>query len=113
MLDVDYKQNCIYRCVPIDVKEVVKKLQSSADSSSVRDIALITYSLENLNHSKKTLFGYALKGRANQKGFLQNLGGEPIGRNSVLLPYENLEDIKEFFATWQVKYEVRRFIEIK
>jgi len=73
---------------------------------------LVTYSLENLDHSKKTLFGYALKGRTGQKGFVHGINGEAIGRNNVLVPINNLDKIKEFFATWKVKYEVRKFIEL-
>ena len=33
-------------------------------------LILITYGLENLDHIKKTMFGYALKGRSEDKGLL-------------------------------------------
>ncbi|MBW2971039.1 hypothetical protein KY320_02665 [Candidatus Woesearchaeota archaeon] len=79
----------------------------------IKAVALVTYSLENLDHSKKTLFGYALKGRTGQKGFLDTLKGEPVGRNNVLLPLDKLDELKEFFASWQVDFKVRRLVEIE
>ena len=98
----------------VDEKEVLDLLKKGYGSKlGFRLVALVTYSLENLNHSQKTLFGYALKGRTGQKGFLHRLKGEVVGRNNVLIPIENLDKIKEFFATWKVKYEVRKFVELK
>ena len=93
-------------------KEVLELLKQRF-GSKVRSIALVTYSLENLNHSQKTLFGYALKGRTGQKGFLDKLKGEAIGRNNVLIPSESLEKLREFMATWKVKYDVRRLLELR
>ncbi len=98
----------------VNEKEVVDLLKKSFGSKAkFRLIVLVTYSLENLNHSQKTLFGYALKGRTGQKGFLDKLDGEAVGRNNVLIPVDNLTQLKEFFATWNVKYNVRKFIELK
>ena len=74
---------------------------------------MITYSLKSLNHSQKTLFGYALKGRTGQKGYLHRLKGEVVGRNNVLISIDDLDKMNDFFATWKVKYEVRKFIELK
>lgn len=98
----------------VDEKRVVELLKNNLDSKSgFRLVAMITYSLENLNHSQKTLFGYALKGRTGKKGFLDTLDGETVGRNNVLLPLEHLGQLKEFFATWKVDHEIRKFVELK
>lgn len=96
----------------VDEKRVVEVLESNIDKKSFRLVAMATYSLENLDHSQKTLFGYALKGRTKNKGFIQSLDGEAVGRNNVLLPLQNLPQLKEFFATWKVDYEVRKFVEL-
>ena len=79
---------------------------------NVETLILITYDLKTLNHSKKTLFGYALKGRKDQKGFLDSLNGSVVGRNNVLIPINKLDELKEFLKTWQVKYFIQKFLRI-
>lgn len=71
---------------------------------------LISYSLENLSHSQKTLFGYALKGRTGQKGILQAVGGEVIGRNSIIVPTKKSESIIEFMKSWNIEYKIKRIL---
>ena len=68
----------------VDEKKVVEVLKNNLDSSSIRLVAMVTY-----------------------------LDGEAVGRNNVLLPLENLEQLREFFATWEVSYEVRKFVELE
>ena len=72
--------------------------------------AIVSYDLSSLGHSKKTIFGYALKGRGGKskaEGMLQNISGETIGRNSVLVPNRHLAKITEFLAFWDVKLTVK------
>ncbi|MEW6408447.1 MAG: nucleotidyltransferase domain-containing protein [Patescibacteria group bacterium] len=71
---------------------------------------LIIYSLKNLNYSKKTLFGYALKGRTGKKGLLYQINGKTIGRNSILIPTNKLEIIKDFLNLWGIKYSIERVL---
>lgn len=78
----------------------------------VETLILLTYDLKTLNHSKKTLFGYALRGRKGQKGFLGLLDGNTVGRNNVLIPINKLDELKEFLKTWQVKYFIQKFMRI-
>ncbi|GEM_PF-7101700 len=79
---------------------------------NVETIVLLTYDLKILNHSRKTLFGYALKGRKGQKGFLDSLKGSAVGRNNVLIPINMLDELKEFFETWHVRYSIQKFMRI-
>ncbi len=65
---------------------------------------LVTYNLESLNHSSKTLFGYALKGRGGEKGILGEVNGGTIGRNNVIVPEEGTKKINSFMDYWKVKY---------
>ncbi len=79
---------------------------------NVETLILLTYDLKTLDHSKKTLFGYALKGRKGQKGFLDSLDGSAVGRNNVLIPINRLDELKEFLKTWQVEYSIQKFMRI-
>ncbi len=79
---------------------------------NIETLILLTYDLKTLNHSKKTLFGYALKGRKGQRGFLNLLNGSAVGRNNVLIPINKLDELKEFLKTWQVEYFIQEFLRI-
>lgn len=86
----------------------IKKGKNLNNILGLESSVIVTYSLKILNHSKKTLFGYALKGRKREEGVLRELRGSPIGRNCVLVPYKNLEQIEEFLRYWKVSYEFKK-----
>ena len=90
----------------------IKKNKLISETFKVETLILLTYDLKTLDHSKKTLFGYALKGRKGQKGFLGSLNGSAVGRNNVLIPINNLGELKEFLNTWQVKYSIQKFMRV-
>lgn len=90
----------------------IKENKFISKTLNVETIILLTYDLKTLNHSKKTLFGYALKGRKGQKGFLNSLNGSIVGRNNVLIPINKLNELKEFLKTWQVKYFIQEFMRV-
>ena len=101
-------------------KKVMQKLlegyslKANAPFSSVlgmRKKVLVAYSLSNLSHSQKTIFGYALRGRENETGILGRLKGETAGRNCLLVPEENFGKAIEFFAFWKVKYSAKTIFE--
>lgn len=100
-------------------REKLKKINTSFSISLVllKDVlnnkkVIITYSLENLDHTKKTLFGYALKGRGKEHGILKSVKGETLGRNNIILPAEKSSKIDEFLRYWKVSYTKRRVIEV-
>ena len=90
----------------------IKENRFISKTLNVETLVLLTYDLKTLNHSKKTLFGYALKGRKGRKGFLGHLNGNAVGRNNVLIPINKLDELKEFLKTWQVKYSIQKFMRI-
>ena len=90
----------------------IKENKLISKTLNVETLILLTYDLKTLNHSKKTLFGYALKGRKGQKGFLDSLNGNTVGRNNVLIPINKLNELKEFLNTWQVKYSIQKFLRV-
>jgi hypothetical protein len=65
---------------------------------------LLSYSLEGLLHSKKTVFGYALRGRDGKSGLLKIFNGKTVGRNSVIIPFSKMKEMLEFLAYWGVSY---------
>lgn len=88
----------------------IKNNKFVSESLGIKILFLITYDLKSLGHSKKTLFGYALKGRKGEKGFLGNIKGQAVGRNNILIPCEKIDEIKEFFETWNVDYSIQKFM---
>lgn len=88
----------------------VKFKQFLSKNLKTKSVVLITYSLKNLTHSKKTLFGYALKGREGKNGILQKMKGEAVGRNNILAPVEKLESFREFLKSWEVNYKMKRVL---
>ncbi len=90
----------------------VKENKFISNTLNIEILILVTYDLKSLNHSKKTLFGYALKGRKGQKGFLDSLNGSTVGRNNILVPINKLDALKEFLKTWQIKYSIQKFMRI-
>jgi len=90
----------------------IKENKLVSEAFNIETLVLVTYDLKTLGHSKKTLFGYALKGRTGQKGFLDSLNGKAVGRNNVLIPINKLDELKEFLKTWQVKYSIQKFMRI-
>lgn len=99
-----------------DIKKILynglslKKNKKISKIAKIESLVLVTYSLESLDHSKKTLFGYALKGRKNEKGLLGELKGIAVGRNNILVPYENLKNLEEFLKYWKVTYKGRKLL---
>ena len=105
-----FKDNLYLRLIQNGFSVKENKFISKALNTEM--LILVTYDLKTLNHSKKTLFGYALKGRKGQKGFLDSLNGSVVGRNNVLIPVNRLDGLREFLQTWQVKYSIQKFMRV-
>ncbi len=90
----------------------IKNNQFINKTLKTESMVLVTYSLKSLNHSKKTLFGYALKGRIGQKGFIDGINGQISGRNNILVPTENYEQLNAFLKTWNVETKKQRFLKV-
>ena len=97
------------------LKALSKKNSKPADinSSCLSRALLITYDISHLNHSKKTLFGYALRGRSKGLGVLSALKGEPVGRNSMIVPAAGATEIKEFLEHWKTPHQAKEIMLIK
>ncbi len=75
--------------------------------------SLFAYSIKNLSHNEKTKFQYALKGRRNKKGIIEELKGNHINAGVVLIPIENSEMFKEFLEKWSAEYKTWKGIFVK
>lgn len=89
----------------------LKKSSSISKLSGFHQKILVTYSLKHLEHVKKTIFGYALKGRGKEKGLLGEIKGEVVGRNSIMIPKEKLAEITEFMKFWKTAFKTKELIE--
>ncbi|MFH1590365.1 MAG: hypothetical protein ABIC95_00405 [archaeon] len=66
---------------------------------------IVTYSLQSLDHVKKTQFGYALKGRDGKSGLIFELKGKMLGRNCFRVRSDRLIRIEAFLDFWKVAYD--------
>ncbi|MBL7160116.1 MAG: nucleotidyltransferase domain-containing protein [Candidatus Aenigmarchaeota archaeon] len=77
--------------------------------------ALFTYSLIKLKQKNKMkilrkLFGYKLKkGRREYKqtGFIEDIGGKKVGKNSLLVPVEESKKLRDLLNSFKITPEIR------
>ena len=58
----------------------------------------------------RKLFGYSQKRNSKEystEGYLKELGGIKIGRNSLLIPVEKSRNLQKFFVSFKVTPEIR------
>jgi hypothetical protein len=68
---------------------------------------IITYDLTKLKPSIRVRFVYLLKGRNGNKGIIEELKGEFLANGCFILNEKNLDEIKEIFMKWNVKYKTK------
>ena len=73
---------------------------------------LVEYSLKNLPQSKKTMFGYALKGREGSKGILDEVDGKTVGRNALIIPEKNFTNFEGFLKFWGLKCKITKILDM-
>jgi predicted nucleotidyltransferase len=71
---------------------------------------LFWYKLENLKLIDKIKFSYALRGRNEKGGILREVNGEYLGKGCIMVPVENEDEIREFFARWNIPFNRRRIL---
>lgn len=75
---------------------------------NLENYTLFKYNLSNLDKNEKTKFTYALKGRGENMGVLEELSGRHFSRGVVLVPIENTGEFEDFFNRWNLSYEEYR-----
>ena len=111
---IDIKQQQIFQ------PEKLKKLFSTTSLKNncqvfellgLKKKIILEYTLVNLNRVNKTLFGYALKGRDGKSGVLKEISGKAIGRNVIILDFNEQEKLLEFLGYWKVEYKIKEVFE--
>jgi len=64
------------------------------------------YDLSHIIGSERVKFYYALNGRNKQKGILQTIGAKKFSEELIICEYNKLEQLKDFFKTWNLEYEL-------
>lgn len=70
--------------------------------------AIFTYSLENLSNNDRTRLKYALSGRKKGEGLLPKWGGKFLGKGCILVPIEFMDELKELFESFNVRFLVKK-----
>ncbi len=68
-------------------------------------LGLFFYSTKELSNVEKTKFYYALNGRGESKGAIDNLEGIKLSDNIIAVPINKIESAKEFFGYWKLEYK--------
>jgi hypothetical protein len=86
--------------------ELIKNKVLSKEIDGKRDgiYYIYIYKLNNLTSSKKVLFSFALFGRKNGEGLINELGGEKLGSGCIFVPEKSCDKIEEFLKFWSVNY---------
>jgi len=64
---------------------------------------LFQYSLQGFTKTKRIRFFYALMGRKGGTGLLAKVGYR-LGRDTIFIKVDHVDEFKEFLAQWEVKY---------
>ncbi len=87
------------------IKKQVLKLDDFDGTIKDSDVYYIyTYELKNLPAPRKVLFSFALFGRKNSKGLIDEIGGEKLGSGCIFVPEKSSKKIEEFFDYWKANY---------
>lgn len=81
------------------------KKRRLAEQFGFEPFYIFNYALKGLSHSKKIIFRYALKGRRGQKGLLEINKCRQLGKGSIKVPLEHVEELKSFFEKQKVEYK--------
>jgi len=71
---------------------------------------IFSYSLKNLNQSKKVMFQYALQGRRGEKGLLEITNSISLGRGVIKVPLQHAEEIKEFLEKNKIECKIYKVL---
>lgn len=74
-----------------------------AEILGFKGYSLFTYSLKNLNNTKKTRFTYALIGRDKQ-GVISKTSSKHLGKGVVMVPAEKSIIFEDFLKKWEIDY---------
>ena len=75
-----------------------------SDRYGFDSLGLFKYTFDNWTKLQKTKFYYALNGRGENEGLSQKLNLIKLSDGLLLSPLDNIEKLKEFLESWEIKY---------
>lgn len=75
---------------------------------NLENYSLFKYNLGNLNKNEKTKFTYALKGRGDNPGIVDNLSARHFSCGVILVPIDNTGEFKQFLHRWELDFKEYR-----
>jgi len=72
--------------------------------------SIFLYSLKHFTPSQRVRFHYMLNGRYGTKGMLHILQAQLWNPGTISLPIYHEDRLKEIFALWKVKYNLKRIL---
>ena len=79
--------------------------------SHITQKTLFEYAFTGLEHNAKQAISHALSGTGGRKSLLGDIGGERIGRGTLIVPTEHAETITQYFDEHEVTYTTRTLYE--
>jgi predicted nucleotidyltransferase len=76
-----------------------------SEAFGFKSFTLFTYSLKGFSPSKRMLFHYALNGRNDKKGVLEELKGVKLANTAILVSSDKSEEFEDFLNYWNVKHK--------
>lgn len=81
------------------------KRQFISEGLGYSNIALFKYELKGFPQSKRMRLQYAFYGRDKKSGIVKELKLIKFSNTIFLCPVVNTENLKEFFESWEIKFE--------
>ena len=75
-----------------------------SDRYGFDSLGLFKYTFDNWTKLQKTKFYYALNGRGGNEGLSQKLNLIKLSDGLLLSPLGNIEKLKEFLESWEIRY---------
>lgn len=81
-----------------------------SDNFNLKSSTLYKYDLKKEKPSKKVRFVYLLKGRAKNKGIIEQFNGNYISNSSFMIPVEKDEEMLEILKEWEIKFYRKKLL---
>jgi len=82
--------------------------KAPALTQNLKPMAIVTYSLKEIQHKEKMKIAYRLFGKKTKngsKGIVQENGGTKLGDGCFMIPIENLETVIQVLKQFNAKFE--------
>jgi predicted nucleotidyltransferase len=81
------------------------KNKSISGGLGFTNLSLFRYELKGFSKTDRMRFYYSLNGRGDKQGILARYYAIKFSESIILCPMENLENLKEYFVQWNIKFE--------